>query len=175
MSNTVKNIKSATTKKGKYISFFLNQEEYAIEIEKVREIIGIMAISTVPNTPNYIRGVLNLREKVIPVIDLRLKFGLQFKEYGGRTSIIIVETFFNGKKALYGTVVDSVSEVMQVGEDDIEETPHFGVNVNTQFILGMAKVKEGVKILLDIDKVLTSDELTILSKMQNNLNETIAV
>ncbi len=154
----------------KYVSFFLDKEEYAIQIHKVREIIGIMDITPVPNTPKYIKGVLNLRGKVIPVIDLRLKFSMPFKEYEARTSIIVVEVDLNGRKSLIGTVVDTVSEVLQISEEDYEETPSFGVEVNTDFILGMAKVRGKVKILLDIDKVLTTEDLTIINKI-NQENE----
>lgn len=158
-------LKDRSIKKNKFITFFLDKEEYAVDIHKVKEIIGLMDITHVPNTPHYIRGVLNLRGKVIPVIDLRLKFGMEFKEYGDRTSIIVMEININDRKALIGTVVDTVSEVLQINEDDIEETPTFGVEVNTAFVLGMAKVKGKVKILLDIDKVLTTEEISVLKSL----------
>ncbi|MDH4128609.1 MAG: chemotaxis protein CheW [Spirochaetota bacterium] len=157
--------KSRAVKKNKYITFFLDNEEYAVEIHKVKEIISMMHITQVPNTPEYIKGVLNLRGKVIPIIDLRLKFNMQFKKYGDRTSIIIMEIDVKGKKSFIGTIVDTVSEVLQVNDEDLAETPSFGVNINTNFVLGMAKVKDRVKILLDIDKVLTSDEINIINKL----------
>ena len=158
--------KTQTGKKDKYITFFLDNEEYGVEIEKVREIIGIMDITPIPNTPKYIRGVLNLRGKVIPVIDLRLKFGMDFRDYEDRTSIIVMEIDLNGRKSPIGTVVDMVSEVLQISEEDLEDTPFFGVDINTEFILGMAKVKNSVKILLDIDKVLTAEELNVLNSIK---------
>ncbi len=160
--------KDRAAKKNKYITFFLDNEEYAVDIHKVKEIIGVMDITHVPNTPAYIRGVLNLRGKVIPVIDLRLKFGMNFKEYGDRTSIIVMEINVNERKSLLGTVVDTVSEVLQINEEDVEETPTFGVEINTDYILGMAKVKGKVKILLDIDKVLTTEELSLIKKIDDS-------
>ncbi len=153
------------TKKKKYITFFLEDEEYSIEIHKVKTILGMMEITPLPNTPNYIQGVINLRGKIVPIIDLRLKFGFDFQEYTDRTSIIVVEIEINNKTTPIGMVVDKVSEVLQVGDEDLEDTPYFGVNINTDFILGMAKVKDDVKILLDIDKVLTSEEAEIISKI----------
>ncbi len=169
MTDTINNVKdSKIVRKNKFITFFLDNEEYAVEIQKVREIIGIMDITPIPNIPNYIKGVLNLRGKVIPVIDLRLKFGMEFKEYGDRTSIIVMEIDINGRKSSIGTAVDMVSEVLQISDEDYEETPYFGVDVNTDFIKGMAKVKGKVKILLDIEKVLTADDLSVL----NNIDKT---
>ncbi len=166
MTGTINNMKdSKIVKKNKFITFFLDNEEYAVEIQKVREIIGIMDITPIPNIPSYIKGVLNLRGKVIPVIDLRLKFGMEFKEYGDRTSIIVIEIHINGRKSSIGTVVDLVSEVLQISSEDFEKTPSFGVDVNTDFIQGMAKVKGKVKILLDIEKVLTADDLSVIGDM----------
>lgn len=147
---------------GKYITFALDGEEYGIPILNVREIIGMMKITPVPRMPEFVLGVVNLRGKVIPVIDLRTRFGLEFKEFEARTPIIVGEVEVNGDIMQIGIVVDSVSEVIQVTNDDVEETPSFGVEVNTKFILGIAKVDEGIKTLLDIDKVLTGDDLAIL-------------
>ncbi|GMT48655.1 MAG: chemotaxis protein CheW [bacterium] len=166
MTETLSNVKdSKIVKKNKFITFFLDNEEYAVEIQKVREIIGIMDITPIPNIPDYIKGVLNLRGKVIPVIDLRLKFGMESKEYGDRTSIIVMEIDINNRRSSIGTVVDMVSEVLQISDEDFEETPSFGVDVNTNFIQGMAKVKGKVKILLDIEKVLTADDLGVLGNI----------
>ncbi|HYA14966.1 MAG TPA: chemotaxis protein CheW [Syntrophales bacterium] len=145
-------------KEGKYLTFGLGSEEYGLEILKVKEIIGIMNITYVPKTPKYVKGVINLRGKVIPVIDLRLKFGMDVMEYNDRTCIIVVDIAGqDGKKTIMGIVVDSVSEVLNIKGEEIEDTPTFGVRLDTDYILGMAKVKGGVKILLDIDKVLTTD------------------
>jgi purine-binding chemotaxis protein CheW len=120
----------------------------------VKEIIGMMSITSMPRTPDFIKGVINLRGKVIPVVDLRARFGMAVMEYSERTCIIVVEmTGAEGSVSL-GIVVDSVSEVLNIRTADIEDTPTFGVKLNTDFILGMAKMSGGVKILLDIDKVL---------------------
>jgi purine-binding chemotaxis protein CheW len=152
-------------REGKYLTFGLGSEEYGLEILKVKEIIGIMKITAVPKTPKYVKGVINLRGKVIPVIDLRLKFGMDVIDYNDRTCIIVVDIASKtGKKTVMGIVVDSVSEVLNIKGEEIEDTPTFGVRLDTDYILGMAKVKGGVKILLEIDKVLTTD-VVIAEKM----------
>lgn len=149
---------------GKYLTFDLAEEEYGVEILRVREIIGMMAITPVPKTPEYVLGVINLRGKVIPVVDLRLKFGLPYKEPDERTCVIVVEMASDGGGTVQmGIVVDRVNEVVDVKAADIEPTPSFGVSLDTAFILGMAKVGEKVKILLDIDKVLTATEMAAIS------------
>lgn len=156
---------SPANKEGKYLTFELDAEEYGLEILKVKEIIGIMNITSVPQTPDYVKGVINLRGKVIPVIDLRLKFTIDPLEYNDRTCIIMVDiTGTSGKKVMVGIVVDSVSEVLNIKGDEIEDAPTFGGRLNTEYIMGMAKVKKSVKILLDIDQVLNAEELNILDK-----------
>ena len=152
-------VKAMTDKEGKYLTFALDGEEYGIGILKVKEIIGIMPVTAVPQTPKYVKGVINLRGKVIPVVDLRLKFGLEEKSYTDRTSIIVVEIDGGTGHVLIGIVVDSVSEVLNIKTADMEETPSFGVKMDTDFILGMAKVDGEIKILLDINKVLRTEEL----------------
>jgi purine-binding chemotaxis protein CheW len=148
----------AGSREGKYLTFSLGGEEYGLEILKVKEIIGIMNITSVPQTPSYVKGVINLRGKVIPVVDLRLKFGMETLEYNERTCIIVVDIARkNAAKVIMGIVVDSVSEVLNIKGEEIENAPTFGVSLNTDYILGMAKIKGTVKILLDIDMVLTSD------------------
>jgi len=148
----------ASAREGKYLTFGLGSEEYGLEILKVKEIIGVMNITPVPQTPKYVKGVINLRGKVIPVIDLRLKFSMEAVEYNDRTCIIVVDIAGKaGKKTVMGIVVDSVSEVLNIRGEEIEDTPTFGVKLDTDYILGMAKIKGGVKILLDINKVLTTD------------------
>jgi purine-binding chemotaxis protein CheW len=150
-------------REGKYLTFTLAGEDYGIGILKVKEIIGIMAITTVPQTPDYIKGVINLRGKVIPVIDLRLKFGLESMDYTERTCIIVVEIVGAGNNILMGILVDSVSEVLNIKAADIEDTPNFGSRLNTDYILGMAKTGGQVKILLEIDKVLSDNEFNAVS------------
>ena len=149
----------ADQRAGKYLVFHLGREEFAIQVLKVREIMGIQDITAVPQTPVYVKGVLNLRGKVIPVVDLRLKFGLPEIEYTQRTCIIVVQVHGDAGPMVMGTVVDGVAEVLNLAEADIEDTPAFGENVATPYLLGMAKIKGKVKILLDIDEVLTSQEL----------------
>jgi purine-binding chemotaxis protein CheW len=146
-------------REGKYLTFALGREEYGLEILKVREIIGYMEITAVPQTPSYVKGVINLRGQVIPVIDLRAKFGMETAKVTEETCIIVVEISQNGRKFSTGTVVDHVQEVLDIDGENIEEAPQFGSTVNTDFILGMGKVGDSVKILLDIDKVLGNCEL----------------
>jgi purine-binding chemotaxis protein CheW len=155
-------IKAITIKTGKYLTFSLKEEEYGIGILKVKEIIGMMPITSVPRTPDFVKGVINLRGKVIPVADLRLKFSMEAIDYNDRTCIIVVEVEAETGTVLIGIVVDAVSEVLNIKEDEIEETPEFGTSLNTAYILGMAKMEGGVKILLDIDKVMSQQEVAQL-------------
>jgi purine-binding chemotaxis protein CheW len=150
-------------KAGKYLTFAIGKEEYGLEILKVREIIGFMDITAVPQMPSYIKGVINLRGQVIPVIDLRAKFCMQTAERTEETCIIVVEITQQGRKFSTGIVVDHVSEVLDIPGEAIEESPQFGSAVKTDFILGMGKVGERVKILLDIDKVLATVDMQTLN------------
>ena len=152
----------AADRDGKYLTFSLAGEEYGIGILKIREIIGMMPITSVPETPHYVKGVINLRGKVIPVIDLRLRFGMGESDYTERTCIIVVEIRGAAGLLQMGIVVDAVSEVLNIKGEDIEDTPAFGVRLNTDYILGMAKIGKGVKLLLDIDRVLGADDLVAM-------------
>jgi len=147
---------------GKYLTFSLANQEYGIGILKVREIIGVMPITAIPQAPAYVRGVINLRGKVIPIVDFRLRFGMEAVEQTDQTCIIVVGIDGPQGTILIGVVVDSVSEVLDIKETDIESAPTFGVDANTDFILGMAKINNGVKTLLDIDKVLNVREIAAL-------------
>lgn len=149
----------AKVREGKYLTFSLGNEEYGIGILKIREIIGMLPITAVPETPPYVKGVINLRGKVIPVVNLRLRFGMPEIEIGDRTCIIVVETVGEGGVLPVGIVVDAVSEVLNIRAEEIEDPPCFGVRMNTDYILGMAKRDRGVKILLDIDRVLGTEDL----------------
>jgi len=151
-------------REGKYLTFSLAGEEYGIGILKVKEIIGMMNITPVPQTPEFVKGVINLRGKVIPVVDLRLRFALEAAAYTERTCIIVVEVAGQGGSVMMGIVVDAVSEVLNIRGADIENTPAFGVRLNTDFILGMAKAAGGIKILLDIDRVLSSEDLVAVRR-----------
>lgn len=144
---------------GKYLVFHLGREEFGIRVLKVREIMGVQDITAVPQTPAHVKGVINLRGKVIPVVDLRLKFGLPEAAYTQRTCIIVVQVKAEAGVMLMGIVVDGVAEVLNLAAADIEDTPDFGQGVATPYLLGMAKIKGKVKILLEIDQVLTSSEL----------------
>lgn len=146
---------SENSHEGKYLTFVLGDEEYGLEILKVREIIGLMDITTVPQTPEFIKGVINLRGKVIPVIDLRLKFGMPEAEPTEETCIIVVDI----NTTLMGILVDTVSEVLDIAQGEIEPAPAFSDDIQTEFILGMGKIKGKVKILLDISRVLSPEEL----------------
>ena len=140
---------------GKYLTFVLDKEEYGIEILKVIEIIGLMAITTIPKTPKYIKGVINLRGKVIPVVDLRLKFEMLEVAQTSETCIIVVSV----ENVLIGVVVDTVSEVIDIVEADLEPAPQFGSTVDTDYILSMAKIDNSVKMLLNIESILSIEEI----------------
>ena len=157
-------VKAMVEREGKYLTFTLAEEEYGIGILKIKEIIGMMPITTVPQTPEFVKGVINLRGKVIPVIDLRLRFGMGEIDYTERTCIIVVEIDGQVGTVQIGIVVDSVSEVLNVKGDDIEDTPTFGTKLDTEYILGMAKMEGGVKILLDINRVLNTEEVGMLEQ-----------
>ena len=152
--------KALLEKEGKYLTFALGPEEYGLEILKVREIIGYMEITAVPQTPHHVKGVINLRGQVIPVIDLRSKFGMETAEITEESCIIVVEISHASRKFNTGIVVDHVQEVLDIDGQDIEDAPQFGSSVDTSFILGMGKIGDTVKILLDIDKVLAGEDLS---------------
>ncbi len=140
---------------GKYLTFDLANEQYGVGILQVREIIGLMEITAVPHTPAHIKGVINLRGSVIPVLDLRIKFDMEPAEYNDRTCIIVVEVQAESSTILVGMIVDSVSEVLNILAEEVEPPPAFaGDETTTEHFLGMAKVKGDVKILLDIDNVI---------------------
>ncbi len=157
-------VRAMGEREGKYLTFSLAEEEYGIGILKIKEIIGMMPVTSVPQTPEFVKGVINLRGKVIPVMDLRLRFGMESIDYTDRTCIIVVEIETEGGTVLIGIVVDSVSEVLNIKSEDTEDAPAFGAKLNTDYILGMAKTEGGVKILLDIDKVLSAEEAASLGR-----------
>jgi purine-binding chemotaxis protein CheW len=157
---------SAQFKDDKYLTFTLANEEYGICLLKVREIIGIMNITPLPHTPPYVKGIINLRGRIIPVVDLRQKFDLEWAEYTKRTCIIVVEVSSGASPMQVGVVVDFVSEVLPIQAADIAPSPSFGSGVDTQYILGIGKAKGGIKILLDIDRVLSEEQLASLMEVQ---------
>jgi purine-binding chemotaxis protein CheW len=153
-------VEQARSAGGKFLTFFLAGEEYGIEILSVHEIIGMMPITGVPGTPDYIRGIINLRGKIIPIVDLRQKFGMESKAQTSETCIIVVHV----QGVEVGTVVDRVSEVLNIDAGDIEPPPLFGRDVNTDYILGIAKSQAKVRILLNIDRVISADQIVQLQK-----------
>jgi len=160
--------KTLLNREGKYLTFALANEEYGLEILKVREIIGYMEITAVPQTPHYVKGVVNLRGQVIPVVDLRAKFGMLTTDVTDETCIIVVEISRDSRSFSTGIVVDHVQEVLDIAGQDIEEAPQFGSTVDTNFILGMGKIGDTVKILLDIDRVLAGEDFSGLSAATDN-------
>ncbi|MGN6369345.1 MAG: chemotaxis protein CheW [Phycisphaerae bacterium] len=149
---------------GKYLTFALGKEEYGLAILKVREIIGYMEITAVPQTASYVKGVLNLRGQVIAVIDLRSKFNMQETERTEETCIIVAETEHEGVKRSTGIIVDRVSEVLSISQEQVEQSPAFSGETESNFILGIAKVGKAVKILLDIDAILATEDVLELVK-----------
>ncbi len=160
-----KTSKSMLNKEGKYLTFALGEQEFGIDILKIREIIGMVPIRSVPQTPPHIKGVINLRGKVIPVMDLRLRFSMDEHPYNDRTCIVVMEHSAENKNMLMGIVVDSVSEVLSMKAADIEDTPYFGMGTDTKHILAIAKLDTGVKILLDIDHVLSGEGKIIMENL----------
>jgi len=149
---------------GKYLTFNLGDEQYGLEILKVQEIIGMQGITKIPRTPAYVKGVINLRGKVIPVIDLRLKFEMGEKVFTRKTCIIVVQVSREENRLIMGIIVDEVSEVLDITGDKIEAPPSMGTRLDTHFILGIAKTESAVKILLDIDNVLSVRELAAITQ-----------
>lgn len=148
----------------KYLTFQLDGQEYGISILKIKEINGLIEVTSVPRTPDFVKGVINLRGKVIPVIDLRLKFGMEEIEPTDRTCIIVVELPSEDGTFQMGLIVDSVSEVLNINQTDIEDAPAFDQSVDVNFIMGMAKIDGGVKILLDMENVLTNAEFSMIAQ-----------
>lgn len=143
---------------GRYLTFILGHESYGIPVLAVREIIRAIDITPVPRMPTYVKGVINLRGKVLPVIDLRLRFSLAKAESTERTCTVVVQVKqSNGVTAQLGLIVDAVEEVLQITTEDLEPPPDFGGNLKTDYIVGMARIKDGVKTLLDIDKIIAAD------------------
>lgn len=159
-------LKKHTARAGKYLTFKLGSEEYGIVIMKVKTIIGLMEITKVPRTPHFVRGVINLRGQIIPIVDMRKKFGMDEIDDTRETTIIVVEVSKDDNLQEIGIVVDSVSEVMDIEDENIDDTPEFGSEFDSEFIMGMAKAKGRVISLLSIERILTADEVVSLSQLQ---------
>ncbi|MFP4362927.1 MAG: chemotaxis protein CheW [Spirochaetia bacterium] len=149
---------------GQYLTFDLADEQYAVDVGKVTSVLEMTQITKVPKTPEFMRGVINLRGSVVPVIDLRLKFGMSQTEQTQDTSIIVMEIELDGETVVIGALADSVHEVIEMDQNQIEAAPKFGTKLDTEFIKGIGKKEEGFLIILDIDKVFTSDEISAVSK-----------
>ncbi|MDG4475297.1 chemotaxis protein CheW [Desulfobacterales bacterium RS19-109] len=155
---------SLASREGKYLIFTLGKERYGLGILDVREIIGLMTIHELPQMPPFFKGVINLRDKVIPVMDMRGKFGMESAEYDSRTCIIVVEVSGLTGSRLIGIIVDAVSEVVIIKEQEVEDPPKFGSAADSQCLLGMAKLAEGVTILLDIDRLMHIQEAVLIGE-----------
>jgi len=167
MSTTTPETQSEFAQKlaGKYLTFRLDKEEYALQILKVQEIIQMQQVTVVPKTPPWIRGVLNLRGKVIPVVDLRTKFGLASSEDTEKTCIVVVQIESDGDAVTMGVIIDEVREVTDINESQIERPPSFGNDNETDFIMGIGKFEKSVKMLLDIDRILSAAEIVGISSL----------
>jgi purine-binding chemotaxis protein CheW len=161
---STENALEASGLEGKYLTFNLMEELYGVNVDWILQIIAIPDITKIPKTPPFVKGVINLRGKIIPVMDLRLRFKLPELEYNERTSIIIIKIKSEKSEIFIGLIVDNVLEVLDISAVDIEKTPTFGVDLDTQFILGMAKVKNRVVTLLNIEEILTDIELSQVEK-----------
>jgi len=149
---------------GKYLIFNLMDESYGVNVEMILQIIGMTEITMIPKTPEYVKGVIKYREMIIPVIDLRLKFQLPIQDYNERTCIVLIKIQSEqGGEICIGIIIDKVEEVLDILENEIEKSPTFGVDIDTQFILGMAKVKQKVATLLNMSRILTHSELAQLN------------
>lgn len=153
---------------GKYLTFELNGEKYGMGILQVQEIIALMDVTTVPQMPAFIRGIINLRGQIIPVIDLNVKFGAKERADGERPCIVVIQIALHDKEITMGVLVDSVSDVTYIAAEQIEDTPSFGVAVDTEFIRGIGKTDDGVTILLDVDRLLSGEDL---DDMQGSVNQ----
>jgi purine-binding chemotaxis protein CheW len=164
MSSSAVQTPAATNLSGKYLTVALENESYGVAVLKVREIIRMQKITPVPQMPDYVKGVINLRGRVIPIVDLRQKFGLK-AEFADRTCIVVVQVkMASGQNVQMGLIVDSVEEVVNLNASDIEPTPEFGTKIDTSYLMGMAKVKGVVKTLLDIDRVVSQEAVERIAK-----------
>ena len=155
-----------------YLTFFLADEEYAINIQRVKEIIEYTAVTKVPKVPEWIRGVINLRGNVVPVVDLTARFGLEESPVTKTTCIVIVEVEQDSERTVMGVIADAVNQVIDLGPEDIEEPPAFGTRVRLEYLFGMGKLGKKFALILDIDRVLSNTELLTVSTLQSATVET---
>jgi purine-binding chemotaxis protein CheW len=150
------------SRKERYLTFYLDEEQYGIAIDRIKEIIAMMKVTNVPKTPQYMRGVINLRGSIIPIVDTRMRFGMQNKESDMNTTIVIVEV----ESVNIGFIVDRVEEVAAIDESHLSEPPNFGGHIDTDFISSMAQIGENVVMILDVIKLFEADELLTLDQIQ---------
>ncbi len=148
---------------GKYLTFALSNETYGIPLQKAKEIIGMLDITHIPKTQGYIKGVVNLRGKIIPIMDLRLKFGMDGKPYTDRTCVIVIEVNVTNNRRLIGLVVDTVAEVVNIQKSEIE-TPGYDAQIEGDFLMGLGKLRDKVILIIDIEKILNREEITLIKK-----------
>lgn len=151
----------------RFLSFAIENELYCMEILKVKELMGMTEITPIPQTPDFIKGVINLRGQIIPIIDLRLKFGMEFKTYTKRTSIIVVEVDYENEMMLMGMVVDSIKEVIGIPDDKVSKANYINSKIKADFIKGIANTPDGIAVILDVIKILNDDELNFLKGIEN--------
>jgi len=166
--------KRKTMTGSRYLSFVLDEEEYCIDILKIKEIMGMTEITKIPQTPQFIKGVINLRGQIIPIIDLRLKFEINAKDYTERTCIVVVEIPYKDQITLMGIVVDKIQEVINIPKEKISNVPYINTKIKSEYIEGIAESGETIKIILDITKVLTEEEFVLINKIEEkniNLNK----
>lgn len=163
------NLQKRVDAKDKFLSFMLNDEEYCIEILKVKEILGMMDITKVPQTPDYLRGVINLRGLIVPITDLRRKFDFPITEFTERTCIIVVEIMANDQITMLGIAVDAINEVTAIPIESISKVPYINAKVKTDYIMGIVEIENSVKIVLDINKVLSEDDLVEVSRVKESV------
>ena len=156
---------SSTVNSEQYVTFCLAEELFGVEVSRTREILSVISVTSVPQTPDYMLGVINLRGQVVPVIDMRLKLGLSAADETQDTCIIVVEVLVDGESIVVGALADAVREVLEIKSDAIEPPPRLGTRLNTEFIKGMGKIDEDFLILLDIDKIFNSDELALVQEV----------
>ncbi|HVN95003.1 MAG TPA: chemotaxis protein CheW [Syntrophorhabdaceae bacterium] len=157
-----------------YLTFQLGDEVFALDVSHVREILEFTTVTKVPRTPDYMRGVINLRGGVVPVLDMRLKFGMSLTEKTVNTCIIVVEVSFEGENIIMGALVDSVQEVFDLEPNQIEPAPKIGTQLKTEFIRGMGKRDDRFIILLDIDKIFSSDDVALAQEIGADKNMRMA-
>lgn len=156
---------SSTVNSKQYVTFCLAEELFGVEVSRTREILSVVSVTSVPQTPDYMLGVINLRGQVVPVIDMRLKLGLSAADETQDTCIIVVEVLVDGEPIVVGALADAVREVLEIKSDAIEPPPRLGTRLNTEFIKGMGKIDDEFLILLDIDKIFNSDELVLVQEI----------